>query len=293
MRPDQLATALAHPGQASLPYTDKFSPDRPLMLECYRAPSYAPDRPVVLVQHGMGRNGDEYCEAWVEAADRHGLLIVATTFPKESWPGPRLYNDGHVLDEDGALRPREAWSHAIPGRVFALLREAGVTRRERAYLWGHSAGSQFVHRALATQDSSLFEAAGAGNAGWYTMPTLDRPYPEGLGGIGLDDADVIRLLTCKLVVFAGDRDTNEAEEHLPRGPAAMAQGPHRFARAHYYIEQGRAEAARRGVTCGWRLVVVPGIGHEGMRMSGIAAAYWFDGNMPEAPSEDRQVATEL
>ena len=60
-----------------------------------------------------------------------------------------------------------------------------MTTRERPYLWGHSAGGQFVHRALATQDSAQFEAAGAGNAGWYTMPTLDRPYPEGLGGIGL------------------------------------------------------------------------------------------------------------
>jgi poly(3-hydroxybutyrate) depolymerase len=291
-QPD-LAAALARPGRASIPYTDRFSPDRALVLECYRAPDHTPDRPVVLVQHGMGRNGDEYCEAWVEAADRHGLLIVATTFPNESWPGSRLYNDGHIREEDGTVRPRETWSHAIPGRVFGLLREAGVTRRERAYLWGHSAGGQFVHRALATQDSALFEAAGAGNAGWYTRPTLDRPYPEGLGEIGLTEDDVRRVLTYPLVIFAGDQDTNEGEQNLPRHQAAMAQGPHRFARAHAYLEAGRAEAARRGVTCEWQLVVVPGIGHEGMRMSGISAAYWFDGKMPEAATGTRQVVTEL
>jgi hypothetical protein len=121
MTADDLAASLAGTGRASLPYTDPFTPDRALMLECYRAPSHTPDRPVVLVQHGMGRNGDEYCEAWVEAADRHGLLIVATTFPNESWPGSRPYNDGHVLEEDGTVRPREAWSHAIPGRVFSFV----------------------------------------------------------------------------------------------------------------------------------------------------------------------------
>ena len=293
MSPNQLAAALAQPGRASLPYTDNFSPDRALTLECYRAPGHTPERPVVLVQHGMGRNGDEYCEAWVEAADRHRLLIVATTFPNESWPGPRLYNDGHVREEDGTVRPREAWSHAIPGRVFGLLREAGVTTRPRVYLWGHSAGGQFVHRALATQDSALFEAAGAGNAGWYTRPSLDRPYPEGLGGIGLTEADVRRALAYPLVIFAGDQDTNETEEHLPRHTAAMAQGPHRFARAHNYLAMGQAEAARLGVTCAWRLVVVPGVGHEGMRMSGISAAYWFDGKLPEAPAEPRRAVTEL
>ena len=90
------------------------------------------------------------------------------------------YNNGHVLDEDGGLRPRECWLLAIPGRVFALLREAGITRRDKTYLWGHSAGGQFVHRLLATQPAEIFEAVGAANSGWYTLPTLDLHYPDGL-----------------------------------------------------------------------------------------------------------------
>jgi hypothetical protein len=35
------------------------------------------------------------------------LLIVAITFPKEAWPDAVTYNNGHVLDEDGSLRPSE------------------------------------------------------------------------------------------------------------------------------------------------------------------------------------------
>jgi hypothetical protein len=31
-------------------------------------------------QYGMSRNGAEYCAAWVPAAERYGLLIVAITF---------------------------------------------------------------------------------------------------------------------------------------------------------------------------------------------------------------------
>ncbi len=53
------------------------------------------------------------------------------------------------------------------------------------------------------------------------------------------------------------------------------------------------ECYRAPVPCRWRLVAVPGIGHEGMRMSGIAAAYWFDGETPRAPAELRQAGTEL
>lgn len=286
MTPEAVSDALV--GRASLPYEDVDSPGRRVVLECYRPEAYR-DGPVVIVQHGMGRNGDEYCDAWMPAADRHGLLIVAPTFPKSDWPGPACYNDGHVRAADGSVRSRSGWSNALPGRVLRLLRDASVTTRRRATLWGHSAGGQFVHRLLALQGADDFEAVGAANAGWYTWPTLDRPYPEGLGGIGLTEADLVRWLEYKLVVFAGDQDLGS--ENLPQGEAASAQGPTRFARAHAFLEAGRAAAAGLGVACGWSLVVVPGVGHEGMRMAAAAAGYWFDGALPTM-EPGRAVGTE-
>ena len=65
MSPDDLARALVQPGRASIPYLDRCSPDRPLMLECFRPQAHNPDEPVVIVQHGASRNGAEYCEAWI------------------------------------------------------------------------------------------------------------------------------------------------------------------------------------------------------------------------------------
>ena len=290
MTPGDLAAALR--GRVSIPYEDPGSPGRRLVLECYRPAHHAADRPVVLVQHGMGRNGDEYRDAWIPAADRHGLLIVATTFPEADWPGPLHYNDGHVRDEAGAVRPREGWSNAIPARVFGMLLEAGVTVLQRPYLWGHSAGGQFVHRLVGLQGPEMFEAVGVANAGWFTLPTLERPYPEGLGEIGLDDAAVERLLTYPTVIFAGDEDVETRADNLPKHEAALAQGPHRFARAHFYLEAGRAEAKRRGVECGWQLVPVPGVGHEGQGMAAAAAGYWFEGRVPQTV-EGREVVTGL
>lgn len=275
MTPEGFSCALPIGGSKSIPYIDPYNPDRPLVLECHRPASHTPDRSVVFVQHGMTRNGNEYRDAWIPAAERHGLLIIAVTFG-EPWRGSGPYNNGHVQTDEGAVRPREAWAFAIPGRVFALLRTSGVTKRQRAYLWGHSAGAQFVHRLLATQEHDMFEAVGAANAGWYTVPTLDLPYPDGLGGIGLTRDDVVALLAYPLVLFAGDRDTEADADNLPKHAAAMAQGPHRFARAHNYLKRGQAEARALDVPCNWRIVTVPGVGHEGMRMSEQAAAYWFN-----------------
>jgi len=273
--PTDLAMTLSSTGRLSIPYRDPLSPERPLVLECYRPAGHTADAPVVIVQHGQSRNGREYCDAWIPTADIAGLLVVAITFPKEGWPDAVTYNNGHVLDAEGTVRPREQWSQAIPGRLFALLREAGITRRPRFYLWGHSAGGQFVHRLLATQPHGILEAVGAANSGWYTLPTLDLPYPDGYGGIGLTLDDIKRLLTYPLVIFAGDRDIDGTTENFPKHESAMAQGPHRFARAHFFLERGRQEAAKLGIACNWRGVVVPGVAHEGMRMSHFAATYWF------------------
>jgi hypothetical protein len=275
MPPTDLVKALPPGGSASIRYTDPFHPDRPLVLECHRPAAHTPDRPVVLVQHGMNRNGGEYRDAWVPTADRHGLLIVATTFPAAAWPDAGPYNNGNVLADDGGIRPPRHWSYPIPGRIFAALQAAGITTRQQPHLWGHSAGGQFVHRLLAVLPQENFAAVGTANSGWYTMPTLDRPFPEGLGGMGLGREHLVRWLGYKLTIFAGDRDIETGADNLPRNPAAMLQGPHRFARAHHFLASGQQAAAALGVPCNWRLVVVPGVGHEGMRMSAFAAEHWF------------------
>jgi hypothetical protein len=83
-------------------------------------------------------------------------------------------------------------------------------------------------------------------------------------------------LAFPMTILAGDRDTETGGPSLPSSPEAIAQGPHRFARAHHYLDAGRAEGARRGVACNWRLVPVAGIGHDGAAMSRVAAALWFE-----------------
>jgi pimeloyl-ACP methyl ester carboxylesterase len=280
MTPEQLGAALSIAGSVSIPWSDPAcDAARALTLHCHRSCRYAPDRPVVLVQHGMMRNGDDYRDFWIPAAERHGLLIVATTFGSGDWPAAEHYNNGLVLDAAGAPRPRDAWAYAVPLRVFAALRQAGITRRAKAHLFGHSAGGQFGHRLLSTQPHDLLEAVTVGNPGWYSLPTLDAPFPAGLGGIGLGDAEVERLLAFPLTILAGDRDTETSGPSLPAQPEALAQGLHRFARAHNYLAAGRAEAARRGVACNWRLVPVAGIGHDGAAMSRVAAALWFENRL--------------
>lgn len=284
-----IAERLASPGRVAISFEDAGNPDRALTLEAYRAEAFRPGRPVVFVQHGMGRNGDEYRDFWIPAADRHGLLILAITYGAEAWPTPETYNNGLVFDEAGAVRPREAWGYAVLPRVFAASREAGLIAGGTAHLFGHSAGAQFVHRMIASIGAGPFAPVMAGNAGWYTLPDLDRRFPEGLGGIGLGESDLARFLATPMTILAGSADTETSGPSLPAHDAALAQGPHRFARAHAFLEAGREAASRLGTACAWRLVVADGIGHDGAAMSRMAAALWFDGlEVADAAAKARQ-----
>jgi dienelactone hydrolase len=262
-------------GRDALEFADAFTRGRALVVHTYRPAKHAPDDPVVLVQHGIRRNGDEYRDFWIEAAEAHRALIVATTFPAQRYPGPENYNNGGVIGADGKLRPRPEWLYAIPARVLRALRASGVTRRRRVRLFGHSAGGQFVHRLMAIEPHRLFEGVIAANSGWYTLPTLDRPFPEGLGGLRLDAEALARWFAYPMVILAGEADIDEADEHLPRNPEALAQGPHRFARAGHFLEFARAAAAGLGHPFRWQLVPVPGVAHDGAAMSRAAAALWF------------------
>lgn len=132
---------------------------------------------------------------------------------------------------------------------------------------------------MSTQPHDLLEQVTIGNPGWYSRPTLDQRFPDGLGGIGLDEADDLRLLAYPMTILAGDQDIETSGPSLPAGSGALAQGPHRFARAHNYLAAGQAEAVRRGVACQWRLIPVAGIGHDGAAMSRVAAALWFDNRL--------------
>ncbi|SFC07854.1 hypothetical protein SAMN05216344_108132 [Polaromonas sp. OV174] len=284
---DRISHALSGTGRNAIVYHDSENPQHPLTLQTYRPEGYTPDRPVVVVQHGVLRNGDDYRDFWIDAADKHKVLIVAPTFGNEDWPGVESYNNGRIHDESGLLRPTASWTYAICARVFADLRAAGITSREQAYLFGHSAGGQFVHRLLSSQPHSPWARVAAGNPGWYTLPTLAQPYPEGLGGVALSEAHLLRLLAYPLTLLAGDQDTETNDPHLPSEPAALRQGPQRFARARHYFEAGKREAASRGVPFGWTLQVCPGIGHDGSAMSAICASLWFEGRMPDADAMAR------
>ena len=277
-----LQSLLDNSGTSAIPFPFAGQPGRGIVLHTYRSAGYRPGKDVVFVQHGMLRNGDEYRDFWIPAADRHGLLIVAPTFPNEGFKGAENYNDGMVRDEAGQVTPPEAWIYRVPALVATALVEAGVMVPGRARIFGHSAGAQFLHRMVSLLGFGPFAAVATGNAGWYSLPTLAASFPAGLAGTGVDEARLKRLLESPLHVMAGLLDCEAAADNLPSQPEALAQGPGRLHRARHYYAAGRAMAGTLGCGFNWQFTEVPGVAHDGRAMSAAAAGLWFDGRLPDA-----------
>lgn len=225
--------------------------------------------PVLIVMHGTNRDADRYRDEWRQHAEARGAILVVPEFSKQDFPGSAGYNFGNFVDRQGQPVPRNLWSFSAIEPLFDDIRRRTGTEVASYTIYGHSAGSQFVHRFAMFVDTARFSRAIAANAGWYTMPDLNVDFPYGLQGTPLDEAALKAALARPITLLLGTDDTDPQHSSLRRTPEAMQQGPHRFARGHSFYHAGKAAAARLGVNFGWELREVPGVAH---RNSGMAAA---------------------
>jgi poly(3-hydroxybutyrate) depolymerase len=231
--------------------------------------------PLVFSLHGLNRNAAGARDNWVEAADRHGLIVAAPHFDKERFP-TRLFQQGGVRNEPD----RSKWVYAVIERFFDRALKSGRVEGTTYVLFGHSAGAQFVHRMTILMPEARFSTAVSANAGYYTLP-VDREatggfsYPYSLGGTPQTDAALKAAFAKPLLVMLGDQDIDPDHHQLNKSKGAEAQGPNRFARGQNFVAVAAAEAKRLGVDSRWREIAVPGAAHEARKMANAAAKALF------------------
>lgn len=267
-------TALtAHPAAAATPPRDSFDftqAGHHVKVWHYAPAGLGADAPVVIVMHGVGRNGEDYLNDWAGLADEHHFLLVVPEFSKEEFPGDEGYNYGNTVDKAGAPRPREEWSFSMIEPIFDLVRSRLGNHRANYLIFGHSAGAQFVQRFLYFVPEARVARAVAANAGWYLLPDFTAAFPYGLKGTPVAEAALRTTLARPFVVLLGTADTDVKAKALRHTPEAEAQGPHRFARGHFYFAQAQLAAERLHCPFGWSLSTAPGIGHSDKGMAPFA-----------------------
>lgn len=240
----------------------------------YRPEGWTVDKPIVIVQHGVQRNAEEYRDGWIQYADKYNLLVVCPEFSKEKYPGVRYYNIGNITDsgnQNGTIQPKDEWVFSVVDRVFSEVRDRTGSTRSTFTLFGHSAGAQMVHRYVLFAEESHAGRIISANAGWYTMPDDTVEFPYGLEDIAITEAGLAKAFAKPVIILLGENDTNFKSKVLRHTPEAEAQGINRFERGKNFFETAQAKAAELNVPFNWKLITVPGVGHDDLGMAAAAA----------------------
>jgi len=260
---------------------DSLNYGRSLDVLTYMPSGYTADSPILFVMHGAGRNPETYRSAWIDIAEENNALLLVPHFSRDNgFPESSHYNLGNMFDMDKdenilAANPENEWSYSLIDPIFDFVVDKTGNEFTDYFIYGHSAGSQFVHRFLFFKPHAKVRKAVCANAGWYTMPDFEAYFPYGLAMTNSSPETLRRFFERDITILLGDKDVDTNHRSLRRTPQAMKQGAHRFARGNNFYEACRLKAQSLGVTFSWGLQEVPGAAHSNAAMAPNAAALLF------------------
>jgi hypothetical protein len=250
--------------------------DRPVTV-WYDAPGGdLTDVDILIVMHGQGRNGEEYRDDWKPHAQQNHALLIVPQFSEEFYPGADEYNLGNIVDDDGDEVPEARWAFSLIEPLFDYVQRDTGNRTDGYYLFGHSAGAQFVHRFMLFKPDNRAKRAVSANAGWYTTTEDDIDFPYGLRGSPSTDDGLKRALAAPLTILLGEEDVETEADNLRSTPESDRQGANRLERGRFFFAAGQRSARRLSATFAWKLVTVPGAEHSDAEMAPAASRLLFN-----------------
>jgi len=228
-------------------------------------PPGCPDPGLMLVFHGAARNAAAYRDLARPFSRRNCLVVFAPEFDRERFAN-RHYQRGGIVD-DGEVSPRSRWTVLLVPKLVEWARSHERLAAAPCYLFGHSAGGQFLSRAAAFAGLRDVARIVIANPSSHVLPDLGENAPYGLGGVfdALESETRLReYLAQPVTIYLGGKDTGNGRLH--DGPAAHRQGRNRLERGNSAYAAAAAAARARGWPLGWRIVKAPGVGHSASRM---------------------------
>lgn len=240
---------------------------------------------IMVIAHGMLSKKDnapdvarKYINRWIHYADKHELLLIAPVFDT-----PRFGNlgggYGGYRNLFGKYSPADKFVNSIVDHYSTYT----SSRSNRFYLYGHSAGGQFVNRYIVTHPDRVIRAV-ISAAGRYSYPTKSSKWPYGAGDLSKtvewNDGTQKRVYVSKRLkdyaiasqkvsIVIGSKDIKKQ----PKRPAHI--GTNRIEIAQSWANQMNQIAQSYGVKGNVKVQIVPNIGHSSSKLTPYCAKALF------------------
>lgn len=231
--------------------------------------------PILFVMQGADRGWTYLMKTWKQDAQKYRFIVVIPVFTKELFPVEE-YQEMGVYSGEGTLNAPERTAAILIDKMFERFRDEIGGRQEHYSFYGHSAGGQFIHRALLLHDSPYVERSVVGSPGWYTFPdNREMRYPYGVTDLPyINEDDLRRFVTSDAWVQVSDGDTLR-ESFLRKTPEAELQGRNREERGKSFYASICKAAEELGVENGWKFVEEHNVAHHSSGMGKRAVKYLF------------------
>ncbi|HAA13672.1 MAG TPA: hypothetical protein DCE41_19050, partial [Cytophagales bacterium] len=219
-------------GKGSFLVAGSAGNNKTVLVRYYQPTTFTQHSKVIFVVPGAGRNALDYREAWMQAAEQYGVLLLVPEYSEQQYPEFWSYNlAGMIYDVDIQKQTfkinanASEWLFEDFDKIFQQVRTELGLETPTYDMFGHSAGGQILHRMAIFNPENLADRILASNSGWYTLPTNSEAFPYGTKGLAAvpDPLDFSQ----KLILFLGEEDNaSETRGHLRRSPEVDRQGLH-------------------------------------------------------------------
>ena len=245
------------------------------------------DTKVLFVIHGASRGAKSNFTKWYEYTKNKNIILIAPKFGKAAFPSYNalvvdkklaILKDCKYKFSDYCLGPQNNPSNSLSDSIsliFDYFRFRFDIQENSYRIYGHSGGSQFVHRYLLFGQDTRAEKAVMANAGWYTF-LKDINYPYGVKDMPISEDRLKWFLSLKGAVMLGDEDTDPNDGSLRNDKGTKEQGDNRFQRGIRYFERNVLIADSLDMLFRWRFQVIKNTAHDNSKMIQAAAPFLLE-----------------
>jgi pimeloyl-ACP methyl ester carboxylesterase len=229
---------------------------------------------LLFLMHGGSRAAEKYINDWISFSKDRNVVLVAPEFSKKYYPE---YAFLMMSKENGkSLNDESLYINNSLGLLFDFFKAKLKLPTSNYRLYGHSGGSQFVHRYLLLSNDTRIEKAAMANAGFYTFLDDEITYPFGTKKMKISDERIKWFYRLKGGVFLGSADNDSNHESLPRMRKARKQGKNRLERGKNFFEDLVKYGVDNNLPFRWRFQIVSNVGHSNIGMSMAASEFLLE-----------------
>ena len=229
---------------------------------------------LLFLMHGGSRAAEKYINDWISFSKDRNVVLVAPEFSK------KYYSEYAFLmmsKENGkSLNDESLYINNSLGLLFDFFKAKLKLSTSNYRLYGHSGGSQFVHRYLLLSNDTRIEKAAMANAGFYTFLDDEITYPFGTKKMKISDERIKWFYRLKGGVFLGSADNDSNHESLPRMRKARKQGKNRLERGKNFFDDLVKYGVDNNLPFRWRFQIVSNVGHSNIGMSIAASEFLLE-----------------